>query len=144
MRRIDRKAVREGNSVRFTAGEHQTVMVADPAADRMRVMVPIAHTADLPAELLMRLLQANFDSALDARYAVANEIVWGVFIHPLGSLGEDEFVSGIGQAVNIARSFGTSFSSGAVVYGGGDSQALQLRDFLEELEELVEKNRRKI
>lgn len=138
VRRIDAKAARENNSLRFKVGERELLIVSDPAADRMRAMVPIAKVADLPAGIALRMLQANFDSALDARYAVANELVWGVFIHPLGSLTEADLLSGIGQTVNVAQSFGATYSSGAFVYGGGDSQGIQLRELLDELRKLEE------
>ena len=143
VRRIDSKAEREANSVRFKLSEREMLLVADPNADRMRVMTPIARLADLPAELPQRLLQANFDSALDARYAIANELVWGVFVHPLTSLTEADLLSGIGQTANVAQSFGTSYSSGAFVYGGGDSQALQLRELLDTLKALQDEQQKK-
>jgi len=69
----------------------------------------------------------NFDSALDARYAIAKGVVWGTYIHPLAVLEEKEFISGVGQVVNLALTFGTSYSSGALIFQGGDSQELQQR-----------------
>lgn len=57
-------------------------------------------------EELLRLLQANFDSALDARYAVARGILWAVYIHPLSALTDREFLPGLGQTVNIVRTYG--------------------------------------
>lgn len=56
----------------------------------MRVMIPINAADVLPPEELLRLMQANFDSALDARYAIANELLWGVFIFGGGDSGELE------------------------------------------------------
>ncbi|MEO0694373.1 MAG: hypothetical protein AAFY90_16035, partial [Pseudomonadota bacterium] len=68
---------------------------------------------------------ANFDSALDARYAVANGRLWGVFIHPMRALERDQLISGIAQTVNIAKTYGTLYSGGAMQFGGGDSPGLQ-------------------
>ena len=82
-------------------------------------------------------MQANFDTALDARYAIANGLVWGTFIHPLDSLTTRDFASGILQTKSLADTFGTTFSSGALSYGGGDSGAIiedQLKELLDELE----------
>jgi len=39
-------------------------------------------------------MQANFDSALDARYAIAKGKLWSAFIHPLSELNEEQFFSG--------------------------------------------------
>lgn len=131
--KINPEATRDQNMWQFQLAGRAVYIVADPAADRMRVMSPIAQTGTLPVELYERMLQANFDSALDARYAVAQNLVWSVFIHPLSSLTERDLLSGTAQTVTAAINFGTSFSSGATVYGGGDSNGIIGRELLEEL-----------
>lgn len=107
-------------------------LVYDEDRDRMRVIAVIAPVNQLTPEQIVRCLQANFDSALDARYALANGALWSAFIHPLGSLDREELISGIGQTVNLVTSFGTTYSSGGLVYGGGDSQQLQ-RELIDKL-----------
>jgi len=83
---------------------------------------------------MYRMLQANYDSALDARYATAQGLIWSVFVHPLSSLAEEFLASAIGQVHTAAETFGTTFSSGELIYGGGDSQ-----EQLEELQEALER-----
>ena len=100
----------------------------------MRIMIPVNDAAALDPEELMRLMQANFDSALDARYAIANGTLWSTFLHRLSTLTEVDFLSGIGQTINTADSFGTSYSSGEFVFGGGDSGELQRRKLIDELQ----------
>ncbi len=51
-----------------------------------------------------------------------------------------DFASGILQTHSIGATFGTSFSSGAISYGGGDSGAI-FEQQLEELLKELEKNR---
>ena len=97
------------------------MVVFDEQADRMRMFTPIGPETLLNPGLMRRMLQANFDSALDARYAVANKLIWGVFIHPLSPLDQDQFASAVVQILNVATSFGGKFSSGLFTYGGGDS-----------------------
>ena len=80
----------------------------------------------------MRMMQANFDTALDARYAVAKGQLWAVFIHPLSPLKKDQLISSLGQTVNIARTYGTLYTGGALQFGGGDSPGIQ-RQLIEEL-----------
>ena len=99
----------------------------------MRVVVGIAPADELEPDLLFRLMQANFDTALDARYAIAQDVLWATFIHPLSPLTNEQFLSGIGQTVNLARTFGSTFSSGALSFGGGDSRDLLERQLIEEL-----------
>lgn len=112
-------------------------IVADPAADRMRILIGISRENTITPDQLKRVLQANFDSALDARYAIGQGVLWATFIHPLGSLSDDDFLSGLGQTINLLVTFGTTYSSGALVYGGGDSQGI-LEDLLEEFRKKTE------
>lgn len=135
--RVDKDATRDGNSWQLMIDDRQILVVTDVIAGRMRIMTPIAAIEDLPEGGLLRLMQANFDSALDARYAVAQDLVWGTFIHPLPSLTERDFASGLLQTKTAADTFGTTFSSGAITFGGGDSNAIitdQLEELLKELE----------
>ena len=84
-------------------------------------MTPVASVEVLDGDLLYRMLQANYDSALDARYAIAQGLVWSVFIHPLSNLDEAFLASAIRQVHTAAETFGTTFTSGELIYGGGDS-----------------------
>ncbi|MCG6865541.1 MAG: hypothetical protein LJE58_08940 [Thiogranum sp.] len=61
---------------RFTLHDFAASVITDENADRMRIIVPVAEVKDLDESLLLRLMQANFDLALDARYSIANGILW--------------------------------------------------------------------
>ncbi len=129
---LDPEAVPQGPGFQLTVADVPVVVVTDATADRMRAMVPIRSTEDLSDEDVQRMMQANFDTALDARYAIANDVLWAVFIHPLSPLEKDQFISGLAQTVNIAKTYGTLYSGGAAQYGGGDSADLQ-RQLIDEL-----------
>lgn len=129
---LDPQAVVTPGGVEFTIEDIPVLVMMAPAADRMRAMVPIAGVADVTAEEMARMMQANFDTALDARYAVAQGRVWGVFIHPLSPLEREQFLSAVAQTVNLARTYGTFYSGGAEVFGGGDSGEIY-RDLLDDL-----------
>ena len=131
---LDENAVIDGSRVVFEIAERELMMVYDSTADRMRVLSPILQAETIPSEAMERMLQANFDAVLDSRYAIANNIVWSVFLHRLSSLTEDDFISGLAQTITAAETFGTAFTSGAVVFGGGDSNAIH-EDLLEDLKE---------
>jgi len=107
-------------------------IITDENADRMRVIVPIAKVEDIEEGELLRLMQANFDSTLDARYSVANGVVWSAFIHPLSPLSDEEFISGLAQAMTAATTFGSTYSSGALIFRGGDSGDQQ-REYYESI-----------
>jgi len=112
--------------------EVQLFVMTDPDNDRMRIMTPIRKQEELTPNEMTRMMQANFDSALDARYAIAQGMLWSVFIHPLAPLQKNQLISGIGQVVNLARTYGTVYSGGALNFGGGDSDGIN-RKLIEEL-----------
>lgn len=51
----------------------------------LRLLTPIA-TAKEAQPLLPQLLENNFDQTLEVRYAINQEVLWGVFHHRLSSL----------------------------------------------------------
>ena len=131
---IDPEAIVSGNAMELTIQDIPIIVITDPIANRMRAMVPIRSADQLTAEELTRLMQANFDSALDARYAIARGRLWGVYIHPLSELEREQFLSALVQTVNVARTYGGSYSGGAMTFGGGDSQGI-FQDLFDELNE---------
>ena len=136
---LDEDAQRRGNVIELTLSDVPVMIIADPSADRMRAMVPIRSAEGLDADELMRLMQANFDTALDARYAVAQGRLWGTYIHPLSPLEEAQLISALAQTVTVALTYGQSYSGGAVTFGGGDSRGIYediLRELLKKGEEL--------
>ncbi len=132
---VDPETEATPNGFLFRVSERDMLVVHDANADRMRIVTPIGRAEGLPPEIYERLLQANYDAVLDARYAIGNGMVWSVFIHPLASLSDEEFLSGMAQVVISAETFGTTFTSGVFVFGGGDTQSLH-DELLRELEEL--------
>lgn len=129
---LDPDADARGDMFEMRVAERLVVVVTDRQADRMRVMVPIREARDLSEADLRRMMQANFDSALDARYAVANGILWSAYIHPLSPLEKEQFISGLVQTVTAAETYGTFYTGGSVQFGDGDSNDLQ-QQLLEDL-----------
>ena len=129
---LDPNAELAGNAMRLTVEDIPVAVVTDEVHDRMRIMVMIRSASGITPEEMLRMMQANFDSALDARYAIARNRLIGVFIHPLGSLDKDQFLSGLGQTVNLALSYGSAYTSGGLTFGGGDSAELH-RQLIEKL-----------
>ncbi|PKQ11949.1 MAG: hypothetical protein CVT70_11845 [Alphaproteobacteria bacterium HGW-Alphaproteobacteria-1] len=139
LRALDPEVQTNGTMWQLTVKGVIVLIVTDETADRMRAITAVRKAEDVSPEELTRLMQANFDSALDARYAIANELLWSAFIHPLKPLEKNQLISGIGQVVNLAQSYGTLYSGGALQYGGGDSGALQralIDDLLKKGEEI--------
>ena len=124
---LDPDVIARGPALEFTLDDIPVVVIADPRADRMRAMVPIASVESLGEADYLRMMQANFDAALDARYAIANGRLWGVFIHPHSPLEKDQFLSWLVQTITVAKTYGTGYTGGAAIFGGGDSNGLYLQ-----------------
>ena len=110
-------------------GKREVIVLTDERANRMRIMSPIKKMDKKDLELCLRLLEANFDRALDAKYAVNGEILWSVFVHPLKSLTEENLNNALLQVVTLAENTGTTYSSGGVQFGGeGDDEKPDSKD----------------
>ncbi|MBK7368572.1 MAG: hypothetical protein KAY61_02105 [Candidatus Eisenbacteria bacterium] len=101
---------------RGTRHEVPVFVFSDDEHDRMRLMSPIGLVEELDADLLHVLLQANYDRALDARYAMRGNELWSVVVHPLATLATDDLPSLFDQVVTLAKNTGSSFASTELVF----------------------------
>lgn len=85
--------------------------LTDEVHNRMRILTPVADADDLHSNEVKRCLEANFHTALDVKYAISDNVLWVVFIHPLKELSKDQVIDAIYQVYNAAATFGTSYSS---------------------------------
>ncbi|MEM8952915.1 MAG: hypothetical protein AAGD22_02075 [Verrucomicrobiota bacterium] len=120
IREIDVDAEGEPGLWEFRVADLTVVCITDESADRMRVMSPVAPLTEITEEELAECMMANYDRALDARYCVNDAVVWSAFIHPLGDLSDELFLSGVLQVVNLRLNFGTTYASSGLQFGGDD------------------------
>lgn len=99
--------------------EVQLFVLSDDSHDRMRIMAPIGELKDLEPDVLQLLLQANYDRALDAKYAMRGKEVWSVSVHPLATLAPDDFASFLDQVVRLVKNTGSTYASSDLMFGGG-------------------------
>lgn len=91
--------------------------VTDTQFDRMRVIAPIIDEEEMTAEHIHACLEANFHTALDARYATSDGVLYAAFIHPLSPLTEPELRSAVDQVISLVQTYGSTYSSGTLVFG---------------------------
>lgn len=101
--------------------EVQIFVLSDDAHDRMRIMAPIGELKDIEPKVLQTLLEANYDRALDAKYAMRGREVWSVSVHPLATLAPDDFASFIEQVVRLVKNTGSTYASSDLVFGAGQA-----------------------
>ena len=101
------------------------VVITDTAANRMRIIAPIIDEKKLTSAELKKLLEANFDTALDAKYALYRGVLWSTFAHPLGNLSTVEFKDALKQVYNLLRTYGTTYSSTNFVFGQEKKEQIQ-------------------
>lgn len=127
---------------RGTRNEVPVFVFSDDEHDRMRLMAPIGVVEELDSELLHVLLQANYDRALDARYAMRNKELWAVVVHPLATLATDDLPSLFDQVVMLVKNTGTTFSSTELVFRSfPDDVVLEPEDDDDEDEDRDERER---
>ena len=114
---------RTGNAAEFVFEEVEMLAVSDANADRMRIISPIAHISNVEPQMVVQAMAANFHSVLDARYALGDDgTIYAAFIHPLSPLTEQQLLSALRQVASANETFGSTFTSGELVFPGSQPQ----------------------
>ncbi|MDY8136399.1 hypothetical protein [Aquimarina sp. 2201CG5-10] len=106
----------------FVYKEIPMLCVTDATNNRMRIIAPIIQSENLDENLLLDSLTANFHSALDVKYAISNGILWSAYVHPLKELTDHQVESALSQVYLAAKTFGTTFSSTELIFGGRNNE----------------------
>ena len=85
------------------------IVMAHHDTDRLRVMVPVAAVDHPDAGTFKRLLEANFITTLDARYAIYSDVLWAIFLGPLAGTSEHLFDTAISEVLQLAGNTGSSY-----------------------------------
>ena len=96
--------------------------ITDTNHNRMRIISPITEAKRLDDKLKSAALVANFHTALDVKYAIADDVLWSVYIHPLKELTEAQVRDAVSQVYAANITFGTTFSSTDLVFPGSNKK----------------------
>jgi len=105
----------EGNW-QFMIKGRMLACITDTTNNRLRIMSPIIEQKKLAHIDLLKLMEANFHTALDARYAITDNLLWSVYVHPLKELQKDEILSAINQVYTAALTYGTTYNSSELTF----------------------------
>ncbi len=109
----------------FWRGERHGVpiyVLCDEAHNRVRIMSPVGELKSIDRDFLALLLRANFDRALDSRYALRGKELWSVFVHPLSTLVSDDLGLYVDQVISLVKNTGTTYASTDLVFGVIDGE----------------------
>lgn len=95
----------------FQYKRRRLMAITNEDLNRMRLLTPILPESEFTDSIRKFLLSANFDRALDARYATSRGMLWSVFLHPLRELTDGQFTDAVEQVHKLAENFGTTYSS---------------------------------
>lgn len=100
-------------------GGSLVLVLTDEKNNRMRIFTPVVEKTKLKDGQLEKMLEANFHSALDSKYSLYNGYVISVYTHPLRELQNDQLIDAMKQVVILSRTFGDTYSSTGLIFGGG-------------------------
>jgi len=114
----------------LTGSAFQLSLVAFCQGAGMFIMSPIGGVEELDSDLLHVLLQANYDRALDARYAMRGNELWSVVVHPLATLATDDLPSLFDQVALLVKNTGSTYASTELVFRSfpGDDIVIETED----------------
>ena len=78
----------------------QLLVILSAEGSWLRILAPIAKATEAQS-LFAQLLEANFDLTQQVRYALGQDVLWGVFHHSLKSLTPEDFKSAIEAIVSL-------------------------------------------
>lgn len=98
----DRVEIIEADSYRIDTPELRLLVILSAQQSWVRMLVPIA-TADEAMTFAEEILSANFDDTLETRYALHQNVLWGVFQHSLTSLIAPDANSAINRLTELKQ-----------------------------------------
>ncbi|MCB0634732.1 MAG: hypothetical protein R2824_11310 [Saprospiraceae bacterium] len=118
---IEREAEDVGGEIgawHLSLDDHVLFITTDEENNRIRILTPIVEERDIDAEKMHKMLEANFHSALDAKYSIYKGFVISIFTHPLRELNEAQLIDAMHQVIRLSETFGTTYSSTDILLDG--------------------------
>ncbi|MGE5655732.1 MAG: hypothetical protein ACM37W_03885 [Actinomycetota bacterium] len=88
------------NSWQVETGNCRLLVLLSEDVSWLRILVPIA-TIQEAQQFLEPLLEANFDVTQETRYALHQNVVWGVFQHSFESLMIADFITAVKRLLSL-------------------------------------------
>lgn len=92
----------ESNSWQIQTGYTRLLILLSEDGSWLRSFVSIAPEVDAEP-YLAQILEANFDETQEVRYALHQQVLWGVFQHSLPGLTVEDFQAAIARLLNLQQ-----------------------------------------
>lgn len=90
------------DSYQVETPEYRLMIIFSAQQSWVRTLIPIAPAADA-ITFVEQFLYANFDATLEVRYAMYEEILWGVWQHSLAGLTTEDFSMAIERSIELKQ-----------------------------------------
>lgn len=117
LKKVSQELEGESGNWQILYNDFPLFVLTDESSNRMRIFTPIIEEVELKVGQMKKMLEANFHSALDAKYSLYEGFVIGIYTHPLEELDEKQMIDALKQVVNLSKNFGTSYTSTDMMFG---------------------------
>jgi hypothetical protein len=90
------------DSYQVETPEYRLMIIFSAQQSWIRTLIPIAPAADA-ITFIEQFLHANFDATLEVRYAMYEEILWGVWQHSVAGLTTEDFSMAIERSIELKQ-----------------------------------------
>lgn len=101
---FDSGQISQGNNDNWQVeqGDLRLLVILSEDHSWLRALIPIVPVSEAEP-FLAQLLAANFDATQEVRYAIEQNVLWGVFFHRLESLVAEDFCSAIAILIALKK-----------------------------------------
>jgi hypothetical protein len=92
----------DANSYQVETPEYRLMIILSGQQSWIRILIPIAPAAEAMT-FVEEFLSANFDATLETRYALYENILWGVWQHSIAGLTPADFNMAIDRSIELKQ-----------------------------------------
>ena len=101
--RFDTKpTIIDADSYQVDTPDYRLLVILSAEQTWVRILVPIAPAAEAMT-FALEFLSANFDATLEARYALHQDVLWGVWQHSVAGLTTEDLNTAIDRSIDMKR-----------------------------------------
>jgi hypothetical protein len=92
----------DADSYQVDTPDYRLLIILSAGQSWLRMLVPIAPAAEAMT-FVEEFLSANFDATLETRYALHQNVLWGVWQHSVAGLTIEDFSTAIEHAIELKQ-----------------------------------------